>query len=80
MNITVFQTRVPLFLEGFPDTTSVKNVAHFGQMVDVGDRMQKYNYGAIGNWEHYKQVVSRNHLAIDHSMTRSRFSGHSACV
>jgi pimeloyl-ACP methyl ester carboxylesterase len=49
-------TRFPMMIEHSPEGTSIKNIAHFGQMVNSG-RFEKYDYGAIMNWKHYNQAT-----------------------
>eukprot|EP01119_Soliformovum_irregulare_P019371 TRINITY_DN6114_c0_g1_i3.p1 TRINITY_DN6114_c0_g1~~TRINITY_DN6114_c0_g1_i3.p1 ORF type:complete len:364 (+),score=94.55 TRINITY_DN6114_c0_g1_i3:141-1232(+) len=47
-------TRLPLYIDYTPAGTSVRNMAHWSQMVKSG-KFQMYDYGYIGNLEHYGQ-------------------------
>ncbi|ELT87656.1 hypothetical protein CAPTEDRAFT_5448 [Capitella teleta] len=48
-------SRIPVYVSHSPAGTSVKNLIHFAQMVK-SNRCQKYDYGMIGNFEHYRQL------------------------
>lgn len=50
------KTRVPLYLSLYPAGTSVRDVIHFAQMVRTG-KFQMYDYGEVGNIQHYHQPV-----------------------
>uniref|UniRef100_A0A915IN51 Lipase n=1 Tax=Romanomermis culicivorax TaxID=13658 RepID=A0A915IN51_ROMCU len=49
------ETLIPLYLSRMPDDTSLKNVAHYGQMISSG-LMQKYDYGLLKNYMIYGQM------------------------
>jgi len=49
-------TRIPYYLDYTPAGTSVRNMAHWSQMVNSG-KFQMYDYGRAGNIEHYNQAT-----------------------
>lgn len=48
-------TRTPVYLSHTPAGTSVKNILHFGQLVEAG-RFQKYDYGWAKNLIKYRSI------------------------
>lgn len=48
------QTRFQVYMSLVPSGTSVKNIAHFAQLVRAAS-FQQYDYGADGNMQHYGQ-------------------------
>jgi lysosomal acid lipase/cholesteryl ester hydrolase len=48
-------TRIPLYTDYTPAGTSVKNMAHWAQMVSSGE-FQMYDYGVVGNIQHYNST------------------------
>lgn len=59
-------SRITAYLSHMPSGTSVKNVAHYGQMVLSG-RFAKFDHGIIGNQIEYGQTV-----APDYDLRRIR--------
>jgi len=49
-------SRLEVMMYNFPAGTSVKNIAHWGQIVRV-DRFGMYDYGTSGNLQHYGQAT-----------------------
>jgi len=49
-------TRIPLYTEYTPAGTSVRNMAHWAQMVNA-EKFQMFDYGTVGNIQHYNSVV-----------------------
>lgn len=48
-------SRIDAYLSHMPSGTSVKNIAHYGQMVLSG-RFAHFDYGILGNQIHYHQI------------------------
>jgi len=48
------ETRIPVYISHTPAGTSVRNLVHFGQMVESA-RFQKYDFGAKENMNRYNQ-------------------------
>lgn len=48
-------TRTPVYLSHTPAGTSVKNILHFGQLVEAG-RFQQYDYGWVKNLVQYRST------------------------
>jgi len=48
-------TRMPVYIAHAPAGTSVKNMAHWSQQIRT-NKFQKYDYGLIGNMEHYQSI------------------------
>jgi len=57
------QSRLPIYLSQNPDTTSVRTVVHFAQMMNSG-RVQKYDYGLLKNMLEYGQVTLTKTSAV----------------
>lgn len=51
---TINMSRLPVIMSNFPAGTSVKNIAHYGQLV-MSKRFQKYDYGLVKNLLFYGQ-------------------------
>jgi pimeloyl-ACP methyl ester carboxylesterase len=50
------QSRLPVYVSHFPSGTSVRDMAHWAQSIRA-NKFQRYDYGLIGNLEHYKQTT-----------------------
>ncbi|CAM6099703.1 unnamed protein product [Calypogeia fissa] len=51
-NCCINDTRLPFYLNFFPQPTSSKNLGHFAQMIRT-NTFSKFDYGVIGNIENY---------------------------
>ncbi|XP_036427648.1 lysosomal acid lipase/cholesteryl ester hydrolase-like [Colossoma macropomum] len=67
-------TRIPVYITHSPAGTSVQNMVHWTQALKSG-KLMAYNYGAIGNMVHYKQLTPPQYNVKDMKVPTALWSG-----
>jgi len=53
-------TMIPTYLDHIPEGTSTRPFVHYAQLYMSG-KFESYDYGELGNWEHYGQPTPKNY-------------------
>ncbi|KAL7869054.1 hypothetical protein AOLI_G00130420 [Acnodon oligacanthus] len=67
-------TRIPMYISHSPAGTSVQNMVHWTQALKSG-KLLAYNYGAVGNLIHYKQLTPPQYNVKDMKVPTVLWSG-----
>ena len=49
-------TMIPTYLDHIPEGTSTRPFVHYAQLY-VNGKFEAYDYGELGNWQHYGQAT-----------------------
>ncbi|CAB4016770.1 lipase member K-like, partial [Paramuricea clavata] len=68
-------SRIPVYLNGFPSGTSLRNLVHFAQLL-VSGKCQMFDYGIIENYLHYGQAKPPQYNVVNIDVPIAIFSGN----